>query len=32
LTLEVAQVTTGMEIALGAETWEVFRGQVHQFL
>ena len=25
LTLEVAQVTTGMEIALGAETWEVFR-------
>jgi hypothetical protein len=25
LTLEVAQVATGMEIALGAESWEVFR-------
>lgn len=25
LTLEVAQVATGMEIALGAEAWEVFR-------
>jgi len=25
LTLEVAQVTTGMEIALGAESWEIFR-------
>jgi hypothetical protein len=25
LTLEVAQVTTGMEIALGAEPWEIFR-------
>lgn len=25
LTLEVAQVATGMEIALGAEPWEVFR-------
>jgi hypothetical protein len=25
LTLEVAQVTTGMEIAVGAESWEVFR-------
>jgi Transposase DDE domain len=28
LTLEVAQVTTGMEIALGAEAWEIFR-QMH---
>jgi Transposase DDE domain len=25
LTLEVAQVATGMEIALGAEPWEIFR-------
>ena len=25
LTLEVAQVATGMEIALGAESWEIFR-------
>lgn len=25
LTLEVAQVATGMEIALGAEAWEIFR-------
>jgi hypothetical protein len=25
LTLEVAQVATGMEIAVGAESWEVFR-------
>jgi Transposase DDE domain len=25
LTLEVAQVTTGMEIAVGAEPWEIFR-------
>ncbi len=25
LTLEVAQVTTGMEIALGTESWEIFR-------
>lgn len=25
LTLEVAQVATGMEIALGAEQWEIFR-------
>ena len=25
LTLEVAQVATGMEIALGVESWEIFR-------
>ena len=25
LTLEVAQVATGMEVALGAEPWEIFR-------
>jgi len=25
LTLEVAQVTTGMEIAVEAEAWEIFR-------
>ncbi len=25
LTLEVAQVTTGMEIAVGTESWEIFR-------
>ena len=25
LTLEVAQVATGMEIALGTEPWEIFR-------
>jgi len=25
LTLEVAQVATGMEIALGTVSWEIFR-------